>query len=231
MSRSGIAQVGPLFPNGLTHNHTCTASVVASRSGDTILTAAHCLSGPVDRILFVPGYTGKKAPFGVWRVTAAYVTTDWLTHQTPADDFAVLTVANRDVDGRSVTLASVVGAERVGTTPRAGTSIRIAAYNNGKGDDSLTCATQLSKVRGHPTFFCHGFVGGSSGSPWLTGARSSPVVVGVIGGRHQGGCTEFVSHSPVFGSAVTALVARAARGGPADDPPAAGSDNCPADAA
>ena len=223
--------MGPLFPDGLDHHHTCTASVVASRSGDTILTAAHCLSGSVRGMLFAPGYKEGKTPFGTWTVTAAYVTRSWLTHQTPADDFAVLTVANRTVRGRSATLTSVVGAQRVGVTPRVGSAIRIVAYNNGTGDDPISCTTQLTMVRNHPTFFCHGFVGGSSGSPWLAGTPASPVVVGVIGGRHQGGCTEFISHSPPFGSAVTALVARAGRGGPGDDPPSAGSDNCPADAA
>lgn len=221
------AMVGPLFPDGTSHDHSCTATVVASSRGDTVLTAAHCLSGTARGWSFVPGYDGGRAPDGVWTVTGQYLTDRWRRSTAASDDFAVLTVADRTVDGRRTTLASVTGAAQLGTTPSPGTVVRVIGYNSGRDDAATTCAVPVRLRRGHPTFYCHGFVGGSSGSPWLLADAGSPTLVGVIGGRHQGGCTEYTSHSSPFTSAVTALVARASHGAAPDAAPSAGSDDCP----
>ncbi|MGN6608656.1 MAG: trypsin-like serine peptidase [Jatrophihabitans sp.] len=219
--------VGPLFRRGLGGTHSCTAIVVASGSGDTVLTAAHCVSGSARGWLFAPGYDRGATPKGVWTVTGQYVPTGWLDGEADADDFAVLTVADRTVGGRRVSLASVTGAAGLGTTPPSGTEVRVVGYNAGREDTAATCVVPLRSARGHPTLSCHGFRGGSSGSPWLLADAAAPTVVGLIGGRHHGGCTEFTSHSPVFTAAVAALVQRAAAGGRPDDVPRAGSDDCP----
>ncbi len=221
------AMVGPLFPDGLSGTHSCTATVVASSHGDTVLTAAHCLSGSARGWLFAPGYESGKTPEGVWTVSGQYVTDRWLKDQAPSNDFAVLTVANRTIDGRSATLASVAGAAQLGVTPEPGTLIRVIGYNAGRNDPATTCVVPMRLSHDHPTFYCHGFVGGSSGSPWLLVDTGAPTVVGMIGGRHQGGCTEYTSHSAVFTTAVTALVSRASDGGTPDEVPKAGSDDCP----
>ncbi|MBA8794716.1 V8-like Glu-specific endopeptidase [Friedmanniella endophytica] len=222
------AMVGPLFPNGLSGSHSCTGTVVASSQGDTVLTAAHCISGSARGWLFAPGYEKGETPNGTWTVTGQYVTSAWMHDQSADDDFAVLTVAPRTIDGRSTTIATAVGAAQVSATPSARTLIRVIGYNAGRDDAATTCTVPLLRSRaGNPTFFCHGFVGGSSGSPWLLANAATRTIVGVIGGRHQGGCTEYTSHSAVFGSAVTALVERASDGGTPDDVPGAGSDNCP----
>lgn len=221
------AMVGPLFPDGTSHDHSCTGTVVASSRGDTVLTAAHCLSGTARGWSFVPGYDRGRAPDGVWTVTGQYLTDRWRQGTAASDDFAVLTVADRTVDGRRTTLASVTGAAQIGTTPSAGTVVRVIGYNSGRDDTATTCAVPVRVRHDHPTFYCHGFVGGSSGSPWLLADAGAPTLVGVIGGRHQGGCTEYTSHSSPFTSAVTALVARASRGDTPDTAPSAGGDNCP----
>lgn len=52
------------------------------------------------------------------------------------------------------------------------------------------------------------------------------VVVGLIGGLHQGGCFEWNSFSSPFGLDTYATYLRAVLGRPADTVPGAGSDGC-----
>ena len=66
-SFSGLRSVGPLFPSG-SSIHTCTASVIASRTGDLVITAAHCLSGTGAGWRFAPGYDNGAEPYGSWKV-------------------------------------------------------------------------------------------------------------------------------------------------------------------
>ncbi len=50
----GRPSVGALSPPGLSI-HVCTASVVDSRSGNLVLTAAHCIVGTGKGYVFAPG--------------------------------------------------------------------------------------------------------------------------------------------------------------------------------
>ena len=224
----GIATVGPIFSDGLRHDHRCTGSVVASASRDLVLTAAHCIDGTAAGWRFVPGYSDGAAPYGVWKVQRVYVDPSWLRSQDPQHDFAILQVADRTRGGRTVALQDVTGAEVLGTAPAPGTAITDIAYNAGLDDKPIRCATTTYLTDGYPAFNCHGFVGGSSGSPWLTSVAGTrrPVVVGVIGGLHQGGCYEYTSYSSAFTGDVRRLIKRAARGDRPDTAPQAGSDGC-----
>ena len=96
------------------------------------------------------------------------------------------------------------------------------AYNNGINDDPVECTTTVYSTNGYPAFNCHGFVGGSSGSPWL----NHGYVDGVIGGWHQGGCFEYTSYTAPFTSAIDDLWWRATQSGPGDIAPAPGGDGC-----
>lgn len=227
-SFGGIATVGPIFSDGLRHDHGCTRSVVASPSRDLVLTAAHCVFGTAAGWRFVPGYADGAAPYGVWKVQRAYLDPAWLRGQDPQHDFAILQVANRIRGDRTVALQDVTGAEVLGTAPAQGTAITDIAYNAGLDDKPIRCATTSYLTDGYPAFNCHGFVGGSSGSPWLTSVAgtSRQVVVGVIGGLHQGGCYEYTSYSSAFTGDVRRLINRAARGDRPDTAPQAGSDGC-----
>ena len=98
-----VRSVGPLFPPG-SAVHSCTASVVASRSGDLVLTAAHCFSGPTSGWRFVPGYANGTAPFGSWRVIGVFVSRPWRTTRSPLGDIAVLTIAPQRIRGRLRTI-------------------------------------------------------------------------------------------------------------------------------
>jgi hypothetical protein len=221
--------VGALFPHGITGPHTCTASVLASRTGDTIITAAHCVSGTPTGLTFVPGYDKGRAPYGTWQVTAAYVSAGWQHDRSPEEDYAVLTVAPHTVQGRRIEIADATGSELLGHAPAPGTTVTVVAYNHGIGDDPVACQARVFLRDNHyPTFDCHGFVGGSSGSPWLTTdpATAGWVLRGVIGGPNQGGCFEYRSHTSVFTDDVVALLGRAQSHDSPDSVVSGGDNGC-----
>ncbi len=220
------APVGPLFPEGLTGGHTCTASVVSSTSGDVLVTAAHCVSGTAAGWVFVPGFANGATPEGVWTVTGAYVMPGWSSAQDTADDVAVLRVAPRRVDGRGVTVQDVAGSNPLGTRAEPDTTITDVAYND-SSDTRHVCSARVYTSRGVPAFDCDGFVGGSSGSPWLAPDENGVLTVrGLIGGVNQGGCSASTSFSSPIDAEVVALVHRADAGGRADTVPSAGASGC-----
>ena len=102
VSFDGLSQVGALFAGSSDQGlHFCTASVVHSRGGDVIATAAHCVAGTGTGLLFVPGYHDGIAPYGTWTVSAAYVDPRWLGDHEPMADYAFLTVAPQTRHGRT----------------------------------------------------------------------------------------------------------------------------------
>jgi V8-like Glu-specific endopeptidase len=228
VSFAGTPTVGPLFRHGVTSAHGCTASVVASPSRDLIVTAAHCVSGTAAGYQFAPGYDAGATPYGVWTVVHAYVSPSWVRTQDPQHDYAILQVARQKRHGRTVGVASVTGANYLAPAPRPGTKITDVAYNAGIDDQPIECAVSTYLTDGFPAFNCHGYVGGSSGSPWLVAVPHSHahLVVGVIGGLHQGGCYEYTSYSSAFGLDAYRLLARAALRVHPDTVPVAGSDGC-----
>jgi V8-like Glu-specific endopeptidase len=221
-SFSGIPTVGPIFRNGLSGRHGCTASVIQSTHHDLVLTAAHCVSGSAVGWKIVPGYDKGRTPYGVWTVVAAYVPVKWSQRRDPQHDYAILRTARQRRHGRSVGIQDVTGANALQTAPHAGRYITDVAYNAGSNDDPIRCSVRVYYTSGHPSFNCHGYVGGSSGSPWLR----QHTVVGVIGGLHQGGCYEYTSYSSRFTSDVYRLRWRAEHQRSGDNVPAAGSDGC-----
>jgi hypothetical protein len=225
---SGIPTVGPLFSGPVTGRHGCTASVIASPGQNLILTAAHCVSGTARGWLFAPGYDNGATPYGVWTVVGAYVSPQWTRSQDPQHDYAILAVAPRTVDGHRTQLQQVTGANLLGVAPPTGTTITDLAYNGGVGGAAITCTVPVYYTDGFPGFNCHGYVGGSSGSPWLArlGPSHAYAVVGLIAGLHQGGCYEYTSYSPALHLDAYQLLLRASSGGPADTVPPAGSDGC-----
>jgi hypothetical protein len=226
---SGDPTVGPLFSGGLDAPHSCTASVVDSPSGDLILTAAHCLSGTGVGLQFAPGYDDGYLPYGVWTVVAAYVDPSWVATQDPAHDYAFLQLAAQQHDGRQVSVEDETGGNLLAETPPPGTSIRAVGYNSGIDDAPISCTIPTFRtVTGFGGFSCDGYVSGSSGSPFLQrlpGAART-LVVGVIGGLHQGGCDEYTSYAAPFGQDTFRLWQRAVAGSQPDTVPAPAGDGC-----
>jgi V8-like Glu-specific endopeptidase len=188
--------------------HECSGSVVHSAGHDVVLTAAHCVTGPGLGYEFAPGYHDGVSPYGRWTVRRAYVNAAWQTSHDPQHDYAFLEVAPSA--GRNI--EDVLGANRLGTAPQAGQSVTVDAYLAGVNDKPITCVTTVYYTEGYPSFDCDGFGDGTSGGPWLSGHT----VVGVIGGRQQGGCTPSTSFSSAFGADVIHDWQRASAGGPSD---------------
>src|SRR5206468_3901099 len=136
--------------------HTCTASVLRSRHGDVIVTAAHCMTGSGLGYEFAPGYDKGKTPYGVWRVTAAYGSARWIRSQDPQRDWAFLTVAPKRRGGKTVTVAQVTGGNRLGAVARSGRKVTVPGYPVGTADAPITCRATVYHHRGYPAFDCGG---------------------------------------------------------------------------
>lgn len=208
--------VGPLFPaSGQTHS--CTAAVVAGSSRNIVMTAAHCLSGSALGMRFMPGYTEGATPHGIWIATGAYADARWLRNQDPRFDYAFLRVAP-DSSGRA--LEDSVAGLRLVTTAPAKQPVTVVGYGTGSEDEALVCGGLAHDVGGgvadavepdYLEFDCGGFVGGTSGSPLIISPAKSgaATLIGLIGGLHQGGCTDAISYSPLLTADTAALLQRA----------------------
>lgn len=216
------ASIGALFPHGLSRRHTCTAGVVDSHTGDVVVTAAHCIAGSGAGTIFAPGYHDGKAPYGTWRVREAFAATPWIKHQDDQSDVAFLLLAPAK-GGRSV--QSVVGGSRISDRVQPGQTVEVLGYLSHK-DHPVACTAKVYVNEGYPAFDCPGFAAGTSGSPWLVEPAThaaAPLVVGVIGGLRQGGCTAGTSYSAWFTPGTLALYSRAVSGTDPNVLPVAGS--------
>jgi V8-like Glu-specific endopeptidase len=186
--------------------HFCTASVVDSRAGDLVITAAHCVSRrAASEFVFVPGYRDGRAPYGVWRVTRVFVDRNWSDNADPDDDVAFLTVRR---PGTTASVQSLTGGERLGIGQPPGQIVRVIGYPDGaaapiscENRAELFSATQLQ-------FDCNGYTDGTSGSPLLARVSRSTglgTVIGVIGGFEQGGYTPSVSYAARLEAGAAAL--------------------------
>jgi hypothetical protein len=202
----GVPTVGALFYTTGSQRHFCTASVVNSRTGDLILTAAHCVygSGYATNIVYVPGYAAGTRPFGTWPVRSITVSSGWRATHDPNLDFAFLAVTTEH--GHHV--QAVTGGLSLAVSSGYSHSIVVIGYND-TADKAVRCQTQSFEFRpGQMEFYCHGFWNGTSGGPWITGYNSrlgTGAVHGVIGGYEQGGDYEWASYSSYFGPHLASL--------------------------
>ncbi len=212
----GIPAVGALFTitgSGGLGQHFCTGSVVHSKAGDLVMTAAHCLTdgSKTPRIAFVPGSHDGQAPYGIWPVTAVFINHAWASREAPADDVAFLLVGPDSAGGHAgQTLEHVTGAERLGTgLPRR--PVRVIGYPDTAARPVSCTATARAFRASQLVFRCRGYTDGTSGGPFLVHATRTGrgTVMGEIGGFEKGGSTPDVSYSPRFGSQVTALYKKA----------------------
>lgn len=236
VSSAADPSVGVLFADSAATTHECTATVLDAGHG-LLLTAAHCIVGTGAGMRFVPGYDGTAGnpdPFGVWTVAAAWVPAEWLSGQQPGRDIALLRVGDQTVAGQSQSIDQVTGGQEMAVFgalfdwgPSLG-PVTVVAYNAGIGDAPVTCTTGGPTDPVPASFRCGGYSGGTSGAPWLQKdpATGRSLVVGVIGGEHQGGCSDDESFTPTFDGQLFPLLLSAALDLPGDDVPAAGDDGC-----
>jgi hypothetical protein len=205
--------------------HGCTASVVHSPGHNLAITAGHCISGTGLGYEFVPGYRNGDEPYGVWTVQSVYVNSAWAGSHDPQHDYAFLRLAPRRIGGRVVNVEDLTGGNTLGRAPAPGTIVAVTGYVAGTNDAPVACAAATYMTDGYPAFDCSGFADGTSGSPWLTGSAPT-TLVGVIGGLHQGGCTDQTSYSSAFGDDTMRDWQRAASAGRADVVTPPPSDGC-----
>ncbi|MEU9475771.1 trypsin-like peptidase domain-containing protein [Streptomyces sp. NPDC048191] len=189
-------RVGALFGADRAHKlpggHFCTASVVHSRKGDLIVTAAHCVDGVDGDLVFLPGYRDGRAPYGVWKVRKRYLPDGWAKRQDEDSDLAFATVEN--LHGKPV--EDVVGANRFTTgTATGATAVTVIGYPDSR-EVAISCTNKPTRhSRTQQRIACPAFTGGTSGSPWINGDDQ---VVGILGGHEYGGSTDDVSYSVVL---------------------------------
>ncbi len=209
--------------------HFCTASVVPSRLGDLLITAAHCVTrvrlSPAGRVVFAPGFAGSRYPRGLWAVTRKFVTSRWTRSRDPDDDVAFLVVrpltgpghGTQAAKASSSSVERTTGAERLRFGSRLPVPIRAIGYP----DDlrhRLACRSRAIAFRPGSLkqlmFVCPGFTGGTSGGPMLSrfsAAHRTGAIIGVIGGYQRGGDSPSISYSAAFGARIRALYRRASR--------------------
>lgn len=220
------ASIGVLAESNDLQGHSCTATVVASDTGDVIVTAAHCISGSGAGLVFAPGYQSGSAPYGIWVVQGAYVPSGWLNGQQPQDDVAFLTVLPDASNPTSEPVQAVVGGYPLAAAPTSGESVQVTGYVAG-ANAPVSCTTKVYLTGQYPTADCAGFAAGTSGGPWIsTDSTGTAVLDAIVGGLNQGGCSADTSYSPVFTSATVATMQGAASAATPDVLPSPNSDGC-----
>lgn len=227
----GLPQVGTFFwTDGQNTGRFCGGTVVRSPHRDLVVSAAHCLRSPDPRkrFSFVPRYHDGLKPHGVFPVEAVHIDRRYYDLGTDGGarwDFTVVRVGER-ADGTAV--EDAVGGFDLRIRPgyRHG-DVRLIGYP-GNSDATypkpLTCRSTTHRYTSAdpkaPGDFleiaCAGYVGGTSGGPFLVRGRGGYAVIGVIGGYHTGGDTPDISYSSYFTEALRALYRHAVAG----DPPA-----------
>ncbi|MEW2029188.1 trypsin-like serine protease [Streptomyces roseifaciens] len=227
----GLPQVGTFFwTDGDNTGRFCGGTVVRSPHRDLAVSAAHCLRSPdpKKRLTFVPQYHDGQKPHGVFPVEDIYIDQRYYDLGTDAGarwDYTVLRLGERE-DGRNV--QSVVGgfdlAIRPGYSHR---NVRLIGYpgsSDAKYPKPLDCSSSTHRYTstdpGAPGDFleiaCAGYVGGTSGGPFLVrgGVSGGYALIGVIGGYHTGGDTPDISYSSYFTEDLLDLYVAAVEGDP-----------------
>ena len=132
------SRIGALFgaEGAQEGGHFCTASVVHSKRGDLVVTAAHCLGKGT--MWFAPGYRNGKAPYGVWKVTGTYVGDAWSGGQDEDSDVAFATLES--IGG--VDIEHMVGANKfVAGRETGSTAVTVTGYPNSR-ETPVTCTNK-----------------------------------------------------------------------------------------
>jgi V8-like Glu-specific endopeptidase len=216
---NGTPAVGALFTvvNGKLASHFCTASVVHSRAGNLLITAAHCVfrnAQPLPgSMAFVPGYHRGKTPRGVWGITAVYVNKAWQLRRNVNNDVAFLIAGRPGTHIERHTGAEVLGIDR---PPQV---VQVIGYpDSTKRPVSCVAPARTFRTDSHQMVFdCDDFTTGTSGGPFLARVNAKTgdgTVIGVIGGWQEGGDSPSESYSPRFFTNVRDLYDYATSGQP-----------------
>ncbi|MFD0162987.1 trypsin-like serine peptidase [Streptomyces decoyicus] len=234
----GLPQVGTFFwTDGSNTGRFCGGTVVRSPHRDLVVSAAHCLRSPDPKrhLSFVPRYHDGLKPHGIYPVDRIYLDQRYYDLGTKAGarwDYAVVRLAARE-DGAEVE-AVTGGFDLLPYPGYDHRKVRLIGYP-GSSDTShpkpLDCTSSTHRYTSTdpaaPGDFleiaCAGYIGGTSGGPFLVRDFTGYALIGVIGGYHTGGDFPDVSYSSYFTGDTLALYLHAVRGdtpaGPRQSPP------------
>ncbi|MFF4695347.1 trypsin-like serine peptidase [Streptomyces chattanoogensis] len=209
----GLPQVGTFFwTDGTNTGRFCGGTVVRSPHRNLVVTAAHCLRSPDPKryLSFVPQYHDGLRPYGIFPVDRIYIDQRYYDLGTDAGarwDYAVVRLGARE-DGAEA--EEVTGGYDL--LPYPGyrhREVRLIGYP-GRSDTThpkpLDCTSSTHRYTSTdpaaPGDFleiaCAGYIGGTSGGPFLVRDMTGYALIGVIGGYHTGGDFPDVSYSSYF---------------------------------
>ncbi|EFY95781.1 peptidase S1 domain protein [Metarhizium robertsii] len=198
----GIPSVGVLYTHS-PKKHMCTGAVVASKPGNMIITAAHCMRGDGKHLRFAPGYHDGSTPYGTYPVTGAYIHNEWNKTFSINHDYAILTLGNATINGRSVTVQKMTGGNKIDFSPSYKNVVKVFGYNLNE-EKPMRCTTSTYRAgEGQLGFNCGPFRAGTSGSVFMTKYSNKKMlgtIVGNIGGWQGGGCSDSTSYSAKYSS-------------------------------
>ncbi|WP_414167319.1 trypsin-like serine peptidase [Streptoverticillium reticulum] len=226
---NGLPQVGTFFwTDGHNTGRFCGGTVVRSPHRDLVVSAAHCLRSPDPKkhFSFVPQYHDGLKPHGIFPVELIYLDQryyDLGTNGGARWDFAVVRLGQRE-DGEDVQEA--VGGFDLSFHPGyRHEDVRLIGYpgnSDAKYPKPLDCRSSTHRYTSTdpaaPGDFleiaCAGYIGGTSGGPFLVRGPWGYELIGVIGGYHTGGDTPDISYSSYFNDDLLDLYMSAVDGEP-----------------
>jgi V8-like Glu-specific endopeptidase len=202
---AGSPLLGVLLYNDGKTDHFCTASVVNSSKRNLLLTAAHCLysagRGFRKNVAFIPKFYQGKEPYGLWTAKRLFVDRRWKRSADMDLDFGFVALNPL----HNAQIQNVVGGNPLGINHGYRNWVHVMGYPS-SGDKPIICAAWTHKKFTYQIQFdCHGYYGGTSGSPWVVNydaKHGTGQVIGVIGGYQEGGNAEYTSYSATFDSDV-----------------------------
>jgi V8-like Glu-specific endopeptidase len=188
--------VGKVFFSSGGTDYVCSGTLVGSGQAETVLTAAHCVSGGagpggrqrwVSNWVFVPGYRNGLMPDGMYTAQRFFTARGWTGPQggTEQYDVAFVRVAAGTLSGKSGPVVPPPGLA-VSFASRQDAAGPARAYVFGYPSQSPFtglyanyCAGPVTAAGGSVRTTC-GMTAGDSGGPWLAAfsplAGSGPVV-------------------------------------------------------
>ncbi|MER6053077.1 trypsin-like peptidase domain-containing protein [Streptomyces sp. NPDC001793] len=209
----GLPQVGTFFwTDGSNTGRFCGGTVIRSPHRNLVLTAGHCLLSPDPKkyLSFVPQYHDGLKPHGIYPVERIYLDQHYYDLGTDGGarwDYAVVRVGPRE-DGAQV--QQITGGFDLLPYPGYNHSdVRLIGYpgsSDARYPEPLDCSSSTHRYTSTdpaaPGDFleipCAGYIGGTSGGPFLVRDLGGYAVIGVIGGYHTGGDTPDISYSAYF---------------------------------
>jgi V8-like Glu-specific endopeptidase len=214
--------------------YECSASVVPSRKGNVILTAAHCVIDPetgvtatAGSVVFIPGYHNGVAPDGAWEAVGYRATESWgkwaekkLKPPNEGTDLAFLLLeANQESENSHYRenvekVAGSLGIAFDQACDQTYTQYGYPAEAPYDGEILYSHTTPYigtdpsSAITPKPVKVASDFTGGSSGGPWTIGSSSALTALSVTAYGYEG--QPGYLYGPYFGETARATYEHAA---------------------